>query len=58
MYGAAESEEITYSPPRCCRTDMLLAGEPKVDIHGLTGTKGSILDPLYNILPPIKDKAA
>ncbi len=41
--------KFTVMLPRCCGHDMLLAGEPKVDIHGLR-QKDSIIDPVLNLL--------
>ena len=35
--------------PQCHGQDMLLAGEPKEDIWGLSGQKGAIIDPVDNL---------
>ena len=37
------------TPPKCHSRPMLIAGEPKVDIHGLT-RNGSLIDPVQNIM--------
>lgn len=37
--------------PICCGQEMLLAGEPKLDVHGLR-EKGTWIDPVDNIIPP------
>ena len=36
--------------PTCCGVDLLIAGASKIDKHGLTGQKGSLVDPVNNIV--------
>ena len=38
--------------PRCHKRDMLLAGEPKIDLWGLSGRVGAIIDPVDNLRMP------
>ena len=35
-------------PPQCHSKPMLIAGEPKIDIHNLI-SKGSLIDPVQNV---------
>lgn len=45
-----EIKELIF--PICCQGQpMLLAGEPKVDVHGLV-RKGILIDPVHNLAPP------
>ncbi len=50
-HGGRRKEIIELFFPICCRVDMLLAGEPKVDVHGLV-RKGILIDPVQSLAPP------
>lgn len=42
--------DVNIILPLCCEREMLLAGEPKLDVHGLR-KKGTWVDPVDNIIP-------
>ena len=47
--GNRIKEITTVWGPRCCGVDMLIAGEPKEDIHGLGPGPGQFVDPVDNL---------
>ena len=44
-------QPIHVEGPRCHGLDMLILGEPKLDVHGLRG-RGLIIDPLDDMYCP------
>ena len=44
----ANTAMIRVYLPQCCDQDMLIAGEPKKDVHGLR-ERGAIIDPVDNL---------
>ena len=44
-------QPINVEGPRCHGLDMLILGEPKLDVHGLRG-RGLIIDPLDDMYCP------
>lgn len=44
-------EPVAVEGPRCHGRDMLILGEPKIDIHGLRGY-GLVIDPLEDMRCP------